>query len=92
MEARENTSQSPAARVDELERRMDQIEGRAAHTSKEAETRLRPQLSALRTRLEEIRTRLRAKVDADDKADDAALAQLGHAINDMYDEVMAGPK
>jgi hypothetical protein len=92
METKENARQSPEAQVDELERRMDQIAGRAAHTSKEAETRLRPRLSALRTRLDEIRTRLRAKMDVDDRADEAALTELGRAINDMYDEMMSGPK
>jgi regulator of replication initiation timing len=92
METRENLRQSLEAQVDELERQIDQIADRAAHTSADAENRLRSQLSPLRTRLAEVRTRLREKVDADDRADDAALAELGHELNDVYAELAAWPR
>lgn len=92
METKENVRQSLEARADELERQMDQIAARAAHTSADAETHLRSRLSALRTRLAEVRADLRRKGEAEDRASDAAEAELGHAINDMYAELMSWPK
>lgn len=92
METRENVRQSLEARLDELEQQMDQIADRAAHTSTDAETRLRSRLSSMRHHLAEVRTRLREKEDAEVRAENAALAELGHELNDMYAELMSWPK
>lgn len=92
METKENVRRSLEARVDELDRQLDQIAARAAHASTDAEARLRSQLSSVRARLAEVRTRLREKEDADDRAEKAALAELGRVLNDMSGELMSWPK
>ncbi|HEX6510421.1 MAG TPA: hypothetical protein VF221_22560 [Chloroflexota bacterium] len=92
METRENIRQSLEARADGLDRQMDQLAARAAHASADAETRLRSQLTSLRARLSDVRTRLREEEEADDRAEDAALAELGRELNDMYADVMSWPK
>lgn len=92
METRDSIHQLLAARLDELDRQMDQIAGRIAHTSGDVETRLHSQLSSLRTRLAEVHTRLREKEDADTRASDEALAELGRTLDDMYAELAAWPK
>ena len=92
METRENVRQSMEARLDELEQQMDQIADRAAHASMDAETRLRSQLSSMRNHLAEVRTRLREKEDAEVRAENAALAELGRQINDLYTELVSRPK
>lgn len=92
METRENIRQSLKERADELDRRMGRLAADSADRSADAEARLRSELTPLRTRLSQIRTHLRDKVDADDSAQDAALAQLGHELNEMYGELMSWPK
>ena len=92
MQTTENIRQSLEARADELERHMDQIAERASHASKDAGTHLPSQLSDLRNRLAEVRARLREKEEADNRTSDAALVQVDHMINDMYDELMSWPK
>lgn len=92
METREQNRESLEARLAQLERRLDQLRERAVHDSADAQARLHSMLNPLHTRLIEIRRRLREKEDADNRAQDAALAELNHAINDIYDGMMSGPK
>jgi ElaB/YqjD/DUF883 family membrane-anchored ribosome-binding protein len=92
METRDKVRQSLEARVDELERQIDQMVAKAGHASTDTANRLRSRLRTLRERLAAIRARLRAKEDADVKAENAALAEVGHLIDDTYEEVQSWPK
>lgn len=92
MKTKEDVHRSLMTRANELERRMDQLTEAAAHASQEAETRAQAQLEPLRRRLVEVRTRLEAKADADERNQDAALAELGRLINDSYEEIMSSLK
>lgn len=92
MEGREKVRESLKARVDELNRRIDEMLTKAAHASSDTADRFRSQLSSLRERLAGVDARLRAKEDADVKAEDAALAEAGHLLDDTYEELQSWPK
>lgn len=92
MNSREDARRSLEARIDELEQKVAEFSQRTTPTPSENNARLREQLSSLNTRLAAARARLQQKADADDEAQDAAIAELGHVLDGMYQELMTGPK
>ena len=92
MNTREDARRSLEARIDELERKVAELTRRTTPTPSENDARLHAQLSSLNTRLAAVRARLQQKADADDEAQNAAIAELGHVLDDMYQEYMTGPK
>lgn len=91
METNNQGSESGKARLDQLDRHVDQLDERAGHMPADAAAHLRSRLDAIRARLAAIRAHLREKDDADTSSD-AALREVGHAINDMYEELADRPK
>lgn len=92
MEAKTDGRHSLETRLDELDRHMDQLEETIDRMSVDARASLHSRLSTLRTRSAEVRARLRDKQDADDKAGDIALRELGHTLNGMYAELEDWPR
>ncbi|HZT96536.1 MAG TPA: hypothetical protein VFB34_06830 [Chloroflexota bacterium] len=92
MKADTDVRTSMQTRIDELEGKLNQLHRHAVQNSQDDDAALRSRMTSLRDRLAETRERLREKEAADDKAEDAALAELGQAINRFYEEIEAGPR
>lgn len=92
METNDSSRRSLEARLDELDRHMDEIAEKAHRISAHAETPMQSQLHELRERSSTIRRRLREKAEADDRESDAALRELGRALNEMYAELGNWPQ